>query len=108
MGIVDVAVMAAEHGRNALAEELYLYSGKDLTRPVTIYGTVNEVCNYQCGYCECWRMPNYKPEMSIEEWQKAILDLKDFLGSSTYNFPGGSLTLRKASWTWLSSVTIRM
>jgi len=74
---------------------MYLLTGQDFTRPVTIYGTVNEVCNYKCLYCECWRMPEYKPEMSIAEWQKAILDLKDFLGKFHIQFSGGEPYIKK-------------
>jgi MoaA/NifB/PqqE/SkfB family radical SAM enzyme len=87
--------MAARHLRSGLAEELYLLTGKDATKPVTIYGTVNEVCNYKCRYCECWRMPEYKPEMTIEEWKKAILDLKSFLGQFHMQFSGGEPYIKK-------------
>jgi MoaA/NifB/PqqE/SkfB family radical SAM enzyme len=95
MQLIEIALVAKNHARNAFAEELYLHTGEDLTRPVTIQGIVNEVCNYKCRYCEFWRLPNYKNEMSIEEWQNAILDLKKFLGRFHIEFSGGEPYLKK-------------
>ncbi len=87
--------IAFNHARNGLAEELYLSTGVDQTQPVTIHGIVNEICNYKCRYCECWRLPEYKTEMSIEEWQKAIRDLIDFRGKFHIEFSGGEPYLKK-------------
>jgi MoaA/NifB/PqqE/SkfB family radical SAM enzyme len=95
MSLSSFATVAAKHLRNGLAEELYLHTGHDFTKPVTIYGTVNEVCNYKCRYCECWRLPEYQQEMTIDEWQKAILDLKEFLGSFHLQFSGGEPYIKK-------------
>ncbi len=95
MNLLEFGSVAARHLRSGLAEEFYLHTGTDVTRPVTIYGTVNEVCNYKCRYCECWRMPEYKPEMSIEEWKKAISDLKAFLGKFHIQFSGGEPYIKK-------------
>ena len=41
--------------RNAVAEEIYLRTGRDVTVPISIYGEVIERCNYKCRYCEYWR-----------------------------------------------------
>jgi len=95
MRLGELAIVARNHTRNAFAEELYLRTGQDLTRPVTIQGIVNEVCNYKCRYCEFWRLPNYRVEMSIEQWQHAILDLKEFLGKFHIEFSGGEPYLKK-------------
>jgi MoaA/NifB/PqqE/SkfB family radical SAM enzyme len=56
---------------------------------VTFYGLVNERCNVKCRYCEYWRLPRYKDEMTIEEWQKALLSIKDFVGTYSISFSGG-------------------
>jgi MoaA/NifB/PqqE/SkfB family radical SAM enzyme len=95
MELVGLGVMAINHGRNALAEELYLHTAIDRTKPVTIQGIVNEICNYKCRYCEFWRLPQYRPEMSIEEWKKALLDLKEFRGTYHIEFSGGEPYLKK-------------
>lgn len=95
MRLVELAVVAKNHTRNALAEELYIHTRKDLTRPITVHGIVNEACNYKCRYCECWRVEKLRPEMSIEEWQKAILDLKAFLGKFHIEFSGGEPFVKK-------------
>ncbi len=89
MKVSTLARLALKHTYNHAAEELYLHTGKDVTRPVTFYGLVNERCNVKCRYCEYWRLPRYKDEMSIEEWQAALLSVKDFVGTFSISFSGG-------------------
>ncbi len=89
MNVSTLTRLAFKHTYNHFAEELYLHTGKDVTRPVTFYGLVNERCNVKCRYCEYWRLPNYKDEMSIEEWQKALLSVKEFVGTFSISFSGG-------------------
>jgi MoaA/NifB/PqqE/SkfB family radical SAM enzyme len=84
-----LARLAFKHTYNHFAEELYIHTGADITRPVTFYGLVNERCNVKCRYCEYWRLPKYKDEMTIEEWQKALLSIKDFVGKFSISFSGG-------------------
>jgi MoaA/NifB/PqqE/SkfB family radical SAM enzyme len=95
MDIATIGVLGLNHARNAIAEEVYLHLGKDFTKPVTIHGIVNEICNYKCRYCEFWRMPDYRPEMTIEQWKKALLDLKEFRGTYHIEFSGGEPYLKK-------------
>ena len=89
MNVSTLARLAFKHTYNHFAEELYLHTGKDVTRPVTFYGLVNERCNVKCRYCEYWRLPKYKDEMSIEEWQNALLSIKEFVGTFSISFSGG-------------------
>jgi MoaA/NifB/PqqE/SkfB family radical SAM enzyme len=89
MNTSTLAKLAFKHTYNHFAEELYIHTGKDVTKPVTFYGLVNERCNVKCRYCEYWRLPNYKDEMSIEEWEKALLSVKDFVGTFSISFSGG-------------------
>ena len=84
-----LARLAFKHTRNHFAEEFYIHTKQDYTRPVTFYGIVNERCNVKCRYCEYWRLPQYKDEMSIEEWQTALLSIKDFVGTFSISFSGG-------------------
>ena len=96
MRLFDIGAVAMHHARNAIAEEIYLRTGRDFTRPVAIYAMVNEICNYRCRYCEYWRMPKYRPEMSIKDWQKALLDLREFIGDGYHvEFSGGEPYLKK-------------
>jgi MoaA/NifB/PqqE/SkfB family radical SAM enzyme len=95
MRILEMGMLAGNHARNALAEEMYLRTGNDLTRPIEIHGIINEICNYKCRYCECWRLPEYKKEMTIEEWQRALHDLKEFVGRFHIEFSGGEPYLKK-------------
>ena len=81
--------LGLKHAYNHFAEEVYLKSGKDITKPVTFYGLVNERCNVKCQYCEYWRLPKYQDEMTIEQWQAALLSIKDFVGKFSISFSGG-------------------
>ena len=89
MRALRLAQLGLKHARNAVAEEVYIHTGHDVSRPVTFYGLVNEHCNVKCRYCEYWRLKHYVPEMTIEEWQTALLSVKDFVGNFFINFSGG-------------------
>jgi MoaA/NifB/PqqE/SkfB family radical SAM enzyme len=89
MKAATLARLAFKHTYNHIAEEIYLSTGRDLTKPVTFYGLVNERCNVKCRYCEYWRLPTYKDEMSIEQWQAALRSVKDFVGTYSISFSGG-------------------
>ena len=86
---MDAVTIGARHVRSLAAEELYLRLGYDLTRPVTFSGLVNERCNVKCRYCAYWRLEQYQQEMTIEQWQDALLSIKTFVGPFTINFSGG-------------------
>lgn len=95
MKIATLGQLAIKHVRNAFAEELYIKTKTDLTRPVTVYGIVNERCNYKCRYCEYWRLPNYVDEMTAEEWTNALVSLKEFIGPYHIEFSGGEPYIKK-------------
>jgi MoaA/NifB/PqqE/SkfB family radical SAM enzyme len=95
MQLATLGRLALKHVRNAFAEELYIHSRQDLTRPVTVYGIVNERCNYKCRYCEYWRFPHYAEEMSIEQWQDALGSLREFIGPYHVEFSGGEPFIKK-------------
>jgi MoaA/NifB/PqqE/SkfB family radical SAM enzyme len=89
MELSKLSTLAWKHTRNAAAEQTYLTTGYDGTRPVTFYGLVNERCNVKCRYCEYWRLKHYVDEMTIPEWQTALQSVKDFVGTFSINFSGG-------------------
>jgi MoaA/NifB/PqqE/SkfB family radical SAM enzyme len=95
VNVLELTRLGTHHVRNAVAEELYLRTGHDATIPVSIYGEVIERCNYKCGYCDYWRRPNYREEMSIDEWKKALTDLRDFIGHFHIEFSGGEPYIKK-------------
>ena len=95
MNMIELTKLGSKHARNAFAEEMYLKTGRDITLPVSIYGEVIERCNYKCRYCDYWRRPNYREEMSIEEWQAALTDLKGFIGTYHIEFSGGEPYVKK-------------
>ena len=95
MDALTLSRLAVKHTQNAVAESLYRSTGYDLTKPVTFYGIVNEHCNVKCRQCEYWRLKEYKDEMTIEEWQNALLSIKEFVGEFSINFSGGEPYIKK-------------
>jgi MoaA/NifB/PqqE/SkfB family radical SAM enzyme len=89
MKVLELASLGWKHTVSAAAEEIYLKTGLDSTRPVTFYGLVNERCNVKCRYCEYWRLENYNQEMSIDQWKQALTSVKEFVGGFSINFSGG-------------------
>ena len=89
MEVSRLGTLAWKHIRNSAAEQTYLRTGYDGTKPVTFYGLVNERCNVKCRYCEYWRLKHYVTEMTIEEWQAALESVRDFVGAFSINFSGG-------------------
>jgi len=75
--------------RRSAAETVFLKSGINLTRPSDIRATLTERCNYQCAYCDHWRQPSYAEEMSLAEWQDALLSIKAYVSSFAVQFLGG-------------------
>ncbi|MGB3510968.1 MAG: radical SAM protein [Microcoleaceae cyanobacterium] len=84
-----------QHITHDMTEELYLKAGIDLTKPRSIKGNVNERCNYKCRYCDFWRLKEYQDEMTIPQWQAALLSLKEFMGWYTIEFVGGEPFIKK-------------
>lgn len=95
MNITELARMGVNHARNAAAESLYINTGIDFTKPVTFHALFNERCNCKCRHCEYWRQAEYIPEMSVAEWQKTLLSIKEFTGRYSINFSGGEPLIKK-------------
>ncbi len=92
---IDLFRLGWQHLRHNLRETLYLKTGLDVTKPRSIKANINERCNYKCLYCDFWRLPHYQNELSIEQWQAALLSLKDFLGWYNVEFVGGEPFIKK-------------
>lgn len=95
MKIAELGRLGAKHVRSAAAEGLYLKTGHDATRPTSFYAFVNERCNVACRYCEFWRLPRYRDEMTIDEWQAALLSIKAFVGEYSISFTGGEPFIKR-------------
>jgi MoaA/NifB/PqqE/SkfB family radical SAM enzyme len=95
MDVLTLSKLGFKHSQNSVAEALRISTGYDITKPVTFYGLINERCNVKCRQCEYWRLPQYKDEMTIEEWQNALLSIKEFVGEFSINFSGGEPFIKK-------------
>ncbi len=95
MDALTLSRLGVKHTKSAVAESLRINTGLDMTTPVTFYGIVNERCNVKCRQCEYWRLKEYKDEMTIEDWQNALLSVKEFVGEFSINFSGGEPYIKK-------------
>ena len=95
MKLTTLSKLALKHVQNEIAESVYRGTGYDITKPITFYGLVNERCNVKCRHCEYWRLPTYKDEMTVEDWQNALLSIKEFVGDFSINFSGGEPFIKK-------------
>ncbi|MGM9487957.1 radical SAM protein [Ideonella sp. YS5] len=72
-----------------LREAAYLRLGIDATRPLAIRAHPTERCNYRCGSCACWRLPEYPAEMTLSQWCSALAGVAELAGRCTVQFAGG-------------------
>jgi len=89
MQIDTAARLAAKALIRSAREAAYLRTGHNLTKPSDVRATLTERCNYRCGYCNHWRQKSYAGEMSLEEWQAALLSIRQFVGRYAVQFLGG-------------------
>lgn len=94
MQFKTLARLGGKHAKNAIAEAVYLQTNLDFTQPISFSGLINERCNVKCRYCDYWRLKEYQDELSIKEWQDALLSIKAFVGEFSINFSGGEPFLK--------------
>jgi len=94
MRINDLVRLGPKHVQHIFSEQLYLRTGIDITQPVTFYGIINERCNVKCQHCGYWRLEDYQQELSTQQWQNTLLNLKKLVGNFSINFSGGEPFLR--------------
>lgn len=97
MKVTTLARLGAKHALNSVAESLYLKNICDISRPTTVYGILTKRCNSRCRYCDFWRLDKqeYEDEMDIDQWQRALKSLKDFIGCYFVEFSGGEPLVKR-------------
>ncbi len=86
--------LAKSNFRGKIAESIYLKANIDITRPVQIYGLINNNCNAKCIMCDSWNSKEFS-ELPASIWINALKSLKSFLGSFHINFSGGEPLIKK-------------
>ncbi len=66
----------------------------ELARPTQVCAPLTSRCNFGCGFCPHPTAPVHH-EMSLQEWKRILLELKDWLGTFRINFLGGEPFLHK-------------
>ncbi|SHH48630.1 radical SAM additional 4Fe4S-binding SPASM domain-containing protein [Bradyrhizobium erythrophlei] len=80
---------AGKRIKTSAIEHVYLRTNIDLTRPHSIGATLTERCNYRCEYCTHWRQDRYPTEMTLDDWKRALLSLKELVFPYVIQFGGG-------------------
>lgn len=96
MRVRDALRLAGQRLAQEAREAIYLGVGLDTTRPLAVKGIVNERCNYRCAYCDFWRLAHYRDEMQLEDWQRALVGLQDWIGNFSIQYSGGEPLIYKA------------
>lgn len=86
--------LAASNVRNLVAQNIYLKTGFDFTRPIQTYGLLTKRCNCKCKMCDFWREEK-QDDLPTEVWIRFLKELKSFAGTYNINFSGGEPMLRK-------------
>lgn len=84
---------ALSNVRNKLAEKPYINWGIDITRPIQVYGILNDTCNAQCLMCSRWRRDELR-ELPASDWIRTLKSLKKTAGTFHINFSGGEPFLK--------------
>ncbi len=95
MKLTTLSRLAIKQAKNRIAENIYLKKKYLVVKPINFYGIINERCNCKCRQCDYWRREKYVPEMTIEEWKKALVSIKEFIGEFSINFSGGEPFIKK-------------
>lgn len=95
MDVSSLAKLGWKHAKNHAAQSIYLHSGVNWTTPTTFCGLVTHQCNLFCGFCYDRSEVDPKKEMSFEEWKRALLSVKELVGSYFISFSGGEVMLMK-------------
>jgi MoaA/NifB/PqqE/SkfB family radical SAM enzyme len=77
--------LVAANVRSKLAEQLYLATGIDATRPVQIYATLTTRCNARCLMCMLWRRKALT-ELPAATWVRGLRSLRRLAGSFHVQF----------------------
>ncbi len=82
--------------RNLAAEQLYLRTNIDISRPTQVYALINRRCNSKCKMCDCWRDPSiWDQELPAAIWNRFIDDLSDFSKGFSLSLSGGEPLLKQ-------------
>ena len=91
---LELVKLGMSNVRNKVAESLYLKLNVDITRPIQIYGIVNNRCNAKCRMCDSWRYEELS-ELPASVWIRALTSLNSFVGTFHINFSGGEPLLKR-------------
>jgi radical SAM protein with 4Fe4S-binding SPASM domain len=89
MKFTTLARLGWKHVQNALAEAIYIKTGHDATKPTSFYAEFTSRCNSKCRYCGNWRPKEHTAHMTIDEWKRGFLSIKDFVGKYSISLSGG-------------------
>jgi len=82
------------HYAARIAQEIAIKTGLPIAKPTDVILILTYRCNARCVHCYSYDVPRM-PEMTADEWFRALDELRDWLGPVFLSFTGGEALLRK-------------
>jgi MoaA/NifB/PqqE/SkfB family radical SAM enzyme len=64
-------------------------------RPTSIILMLTELCNARCTHCDIWKNKGKEDVPSLEDWQRVLTGLRQWLGPAHVALSGGEALLRR-------------
>ncbi|HME36775.1 MAG TPA: radical SAM protein [Candidatus Sulfotelmatobacter sp.] len=64
-------------------------------RPASIVLMLTDLCNARCTHCDIWKNKDGKEVPSLDEWNRLLTDLRQWLGPAQVTLSGGEALLRR-------------
>lgn len=77
-------------------QSLSLRSGRNLSKPTFVCIKLTMRCNARCRHCDIYKPEHTTDELSTEQWQATLAQLRGWLGrGAPLTFTGGEILLRR-------------
>lgn len=93
----QIPVSLIKEGINALKVLPSFALNKTFTRPISVNLLITSRCNSKCITCDSWKLTEHDHELTVQEFEKIAIDMKDF-GVPIVTIGGGEPTLRQDIW----------
>jgi MoaA/NifB/PqqE/SkfB family radical SAM enzyme len=80
---------------NHIKQDISYHLNKPISHPTIIHFAPTLRCNLKCKYCSIWKEGNINQELSLDEWKKFFLDMRDWVGKAHIGITGGEPLLRE-------------
>ena len=87
-------IPALKHRGNQVLARISLITGLRASKPEYVCAKMIMRCNSKCVHCNIWKTNFNEPEMSFDQWIRALNGLRKWLGPFRIVFTGGEALMR--------------